>query len=181
MSLTKYRQWRSIQSIMRATLKRRLHFQSSAQSDKQSSALRSTFIPPLSSNNPGTSSAAPDRQQSSRLDARERVTSGITTDERLAALEGLRGYAAFLVFLVHAFGLLALLLFVIDLEHYSVWADRDPIRVLFVLLSRSNYGVDLFFVLSGLLMTDLLVQRPGVVSLCVSFGGVGSGSIPHTQ
>jgi peptidoglycan/LPS O-acetylase OafA/YrhL len=65
---------------------------------------------------------------------------------------------------VHAFGLLALRLFVIDLERYSVWDDRDPLRVLLILLSRSHYGVDLFFVLSGLLMTDLAIRRwPGAV------------------
>ncbi len=118
---------------------------------------------PSSSDDPGTSGATPDRQPY-RLDAREHVASGITTDERLAALEGLRGYAAFLVFLVHAFGLLALLLFVIDVDRYSVWGDHDAIRVLLILVSRSHYGVDLFFILSGLLMADLAVRRwPGAM------------------
>lgn len=113
---------------------------------------------------PGTSNAAPDRQPRSGLDARENFASGIRTGERLAALEGLRGYAAFLVFLVHAFGLLALLFFAIDLDRYSVWGDHDPTRLLLILLSRSHYGVDLFFVLSGLLMADLAVRRwPGTV------------------
>ena len=88
----------------------------------------------------------------------------MTSDQRLAALEGLRGYAAFLVFLVHAFGLLALLLFVIDLDLYSIWSDREPIRIALMLLSRSHYGVDLFFVLSGLFMADLAVRRwPGTL------------------
>ncbi|HET7032484.1 MAG TPA: acyltransferase [Casimicrobiaceae bacterium] len=92
------------------------------------------------------------------------VGSDTEPDARLAALEGLRGYAALLVFLVHAFGLLALLLFVVDLERYSVWSDRDPIRIALILLYRSHYGVDLFFVLSGLLMADLALRRwPGTL------------------
>jgi peptidoglycan/LPS O-acetylase OafA/YrhL len=63
---------------------------------------------------------------------------------------------------VHAFGLLALLFYVIDLNRYSVWTDDDPIRILLILLGRSHYGVDLFFVLSGLFMADLAVRRwPG--------------------
>jgi len=84
------------------------------------------------------------------------------TGERLAALEGVRGYAVLLVFLVHAFGLLAGRLFGIDPDKYSVWGDGDPVRVLSILLFRSHYGVDLFFVLSGLLMADLARRRwPG--------------------
>jgi peptidoglycan/LPS O-acetylase OafA/YrhL len=118
----------------------------------------------LSSRRPGALTAAQEQRPLGSIDAPEHIVSGITTDQRLAALEGLRGYAAFLVFLVHAFGLLALLLFIINLDRYSVWIDRDPIRILLILLSRSHYGVDLFFVLSGLLMADLAVRRwPGVV------------------
>jgi peptidoglycan/LPS O-acetylase OafA/YrhL len=82
--------------------------------------------------------------------------------EPLAALEGLRGYAAFLVFLVHAFGLLAVRFYGIDPDSHEVLQDGDPGRVLVVLLARSHYGVDLFFVLSGLLMADLALRRwPG--------------------
>ena len=82
--------------------------------------------------------------------------------ERLAALEGLRGYAALLVFAVHAFGPLTLRLYGVDADRSTIWGDSDPIRVLMILLFRSHYGVDLFFVLSGLLMTDLAVRRwPG--------------------
>jgi peptidoglycan/LPS O-acetylase OafA/YrhL len=122
----------------------------------------SNIIPPLSSRPPGTSSAGADRPRSGNLAADASVGSGIATGERLAALEGLRGYAAFLVFLVHAFGLLALLLFTTDLDRYSVWSDSEPARVLLMLLFRSHYGVDLFFVLSGLLMADLAMRRwPG--------------------
>lgn len=88
--------------------------------------------------------------------------------EPLAALEGLRGYAAFLVFLVHAFGLLAVRLYGIDPDSHWVPGDDNPGRVLVVLIARSHYGVDLFFVLSGLLMADLALRRwPGTLSFLV--------------
>jgi exopolysaccharide production protein ExoZ len=79
--------------------------------------------------------------------------------ERSTALEGLRGYAAFLVFLVHAFGLLAGRLYGIDVEAHSIASDPDPVRAALVFFFRSHYGVDLFFVLSGLLMGDLALRR----------------------
>jgi exopolysaccharide production protein ExoZ len=83
--------------------------------------------------------------------------------ERLAALEGLRGYAAMLVFCTHAFGMLLGKLYApIDLEHAFLFDDADPWRNLLAFLYRSTYGVDLFFVLSGLLMADIALRRwPG--------------------
>ena len=82
--------------------------------------------------------------------------------ERLAALEGLRGYAAFLVFLVHAFGLLLARVYGVDADGTWVMGDTSFARLVAVFLFRSHYGVDLFFVLSGLLMADLALRRwPG--------------------
>lgn len=83
--------------------------------------------------------------------------------ERLAALEGLRGHAAMLVFLTHAFGLLIGKLYVVaDVEHLFVGDTADPVLAVLAFLFHSNYGVDLFFVLSGLLMADIAVRRwPG--------------------
>jgi peptidoglycan/LPS O-acetylase OafA/YrhL len=82
--------------------------------------------------------------------------------ERVDALEGLRGYAAFLVFLVHAFGLLYAKRYGADPQLYSLHGDASLARIAVALLFRSHYGVDLFFVLSGLLMADLALRRwPG--------------------
>ena len=81
--------------------------------------------------------------------------------KRLQALEGLRGYAAFLVFLTHAFGLLAAKIYGIDAD-FSLWDSASAGVAVCMLLFRSHYGVDLFFVLSGLLMADIAVRRwPG--------------------
>jgi peptidoglycan/LPS O-acetylase OafA/YrhL len=83
----------------------------------------------------------------------------------LPALEGLRGYAAFLVYLVHAFGLLAAQLNGLDADRHLVWTDHGVNRALLVFIFRSHYGVDLFFVLSGLFMADLAVRRwPGTTA-----------------
>ena len=83
--------------------------------------------------------------------------------ERLAALEGLRGHAAMLVFLTHAFGYLTGKLYVVaDVEHLYVLDAGSLGLAALVFLFHSNYGVDLFFVLSGLLMADVATRRwPG--------------------
>ncbi|HUQ28673.1 MAG TPA: acyltransferase [Usitatibacter sp.] len=81
--------------------------------------------------------------------------------KRLEALEGLRGYAAFLVFLVHSSGLIVSRLYAIDADHASIF-DMPPAAAAFLFFFRSHYGVDLFFVLSGLLMADIAARRwPG--------------------
>jgi peptidoglycan/LPS O-acetylase OafA/YrhL len=82
--------------------------------------------------------------------------------KRLEALEGLRGYAAFLVFLTHAFGLVLARVYGVDADHFSLRDSASAGMAVTALVFRSHYGVDLFFVLSGLLMADIAVRRwPG--------------------
>jgi len=81
--------------------------------------------------------------------------------KRLEALEGLRGYAAFLVFLVHSCGLVLAARYHLDPDNARLGEMSGPPAVLFFFF-RSHYGVDLFFVLSGLLMADIAARRwPG--------------------
>jgi exopolysaccharide production protein ExoZ len=82
--------------------------------------------------------------------------------KRLEALEGLRGHAVFLVFLTHAFGLLLATLYPVNPDRFSLYDSTSPALTASMLLFRSHYGVDLFFVLSGLLMADIAIRRwPG--------------------
>jgi peptidoglycan/LPS O-acetylase OafA/YrhL len=84
--------------------------------------------------------------------------------KRLEALEGLRGYAAFLVFLVHSSGLAAVKLYGIDPDSTPLFGAPAPLATL-LFFFRSHYGVDLFFVLSGLLMADIAARRwPGTAT-----------------
>ena len=81
--------------------------------------------------------------------------------KRLAALEGLRGYAAFLVFLVHSCGLVLARVHGIEDDQMSI-REVSPAVAVLLFFFRSHYGVDLFFVLSGMLMADIAARRwPG--------------------
>jgi peptidoglycan/LPS O-acetylase OafA/YrhL len=81
--------------------------------------------------------------------------------KRLEALEGLRGYAVILVFLVHSCGLVAARVHGVDPDRVSIHSLSGGAAVL-QFFFRSHYGVDLFFVLSGLLMADIAARRwPG--------------------
>ncbi|WP_350653796.1 acyltransferase [Pseudoalteromonas sp. D48-MNA-CIBAN-0056] len=69
------------------------------------------------------------------------------TNTPLQAMEGLRGIAVFLVFLVHYSSLI------------SPWLSYDTIHIASFIHSAGQIGVDLFFVLSGFLIYGTIINK----------------------
>src|SRR3954454_14936633 len=88
------------------------------------------------------------------------VGADLVRDLRYPAIDGLRFYAAFLVFLCHCFGAIAIEM--LHMQGAELQAISAPLstRVLYELGSVD--GVDLFFVISGFLMGRMLLdaKRP---------------------
>jgi exopolysaccharide production protein ExoZ len=78
---------------------------------------------------------------------------------RLAPLEGLRAYAAFLIFLVHYCDAYATAVLRVDLNALQLSTVPDIATGATYYLFASHYGVDLFFFLSGFLICRIL-RRP---------------------
>lgn len=70
--------------------------------------------------------------------------------DRILPLEGIRGYAVFLVFLVHHHTLFS----------GYLWPESIAYRISAMSHTVGNSGVDLFFVLSGFLIYGHLLRRP---------------------
>ena len=75
---------------------------------------------------------------------------------RFAAMEGLRAWAALLVFLVHYFDAWARGVWGLDLNTLTLGTAEDAASAAMAWLFASHYGVDIFFFLSGFLIYKLV-------------------------
>lgn len=94
--------------------------------------------------------------QGDKTPVHERLNS-IIRDVRYPAIDGIRWYAAFLVFLVHASGPVIGLLKAIPVMHHEE-PSQLALRA-FQFVSRGQYGVDVFFIISGFLMGRIIASR----------------------
>lgn len=77
---------------------------------------------------------------------------------RYPAIDGLRFYAAFIVFLVHMLGSIAGEYFRIPESELRANSD-NPLWGLLAYAADGHHGVDVFFIISGFLMAKMLIGR----------------------
>ena len=76
--------------------------------------------------------------------------------QRFTAMEGLRAYAAFLIFLVHYFDAYGRSALGVDLNTIHFGQEQDVFTSIAFYLFASHYGVDIFFFLSGFLIYRIM-------------------------
>lgn len=76
-------------------------------------------------------------------------------EDRIASIDGLRGLAIVLVFIYHT------ALIYSNNSHILAGATALPVRLVYAFALKGSVGVDLFFVLSGFLITGILYDTKG--------------------
>ena len=74
------------------------------------------------------------------------------------AIDGVRFYAALVVFIEHTVGIAASSYFGIKSQDLSYHSDNVHLRILFY-VADGNHGVDVFFIISGFLMTRVVLSN----------------------
>lgn len=78
---------------------------------------------------------------------------------RISSMEGLRAYAAFIVFLTHYSALLYLNIKHIKLRDFDIFTADSTQNIFFYWLYSTDYGVDIFFFISGYLITGMILNE----------------------
>ena len=78
---------------------------------------------------------------------------------RLPAMEGLRAYAVTLVFFVHSLDAFNRSAFSANLNRIRLKNLNDYLEIINLIMFRSHYGVDLFFLLSGFLIYKVINKK----------------------
>ena len=88
---------------------------------------------------------------------------------RLAPLDGIRAYAIVLVFSVHFFGLTGVTVFGPEFANTPWHAINGFSESAIFIAFHSHYGVDVFFILSGYLIANVLQRGNVSTSQFLSF------------
>jgi exopolysaccharide production protein ExoZ len=83
---------------------------------------------------------------------------GLVRELEYPVIDGIRCYAALVVFMVHFFGSATLAMMGIAEKNLTM-TSSDPVIVVLAYLSDGNHGVDAFFIVSGFLMARVVRAR----------------------
>ncbi|MYZ43656.1 acyltransferase family protein [Schauerella aestuarii] len=84
--------------------------------------------------------------------------SNLIRSVQFPAIDGIRIYAAAIVFFQHVLGGIVIEYYKIDILRFNYRSDNGWLRAVNY-LSDGNHGVDVFFILSGFLMSRILVRK----------------------